>query len=175
MFTTSTALTSALVKMKRNFEVKALSKQTIKVIMFSNCLKANHKPWFLSPVAAQLRLWSARVIWSSFVNIERKLSLKVHQTTYTWSRFYPIRTHFIFAWLLWMPWHKRYFTHHRRLHEKQVYGCFKHNCEWTNLKEGYNPTFGFGEITGQTIYSYEHLIHFRSHENEEEFRSKATL
>ena len=44
MFTTSTALTSALVKMKRNFEVKALSKQTIKVIMFSNCLKANHKP-----------------------------------------------------------------------------------------------------------------------------------
>ena len=175
MFTTSTALTSALVKMKRNFEVKPLSKQTIKVIMFSNCLKANHKPWFLSPVAAQLRLWSARVIWSSFVNIERKLSLKVHQTTYTCSSFVPIRTHIIFAWLLWMPWHKRYFTHHRRLHEKQVYGCFKHNCEWTNLKEGYNPTFGFGEITGQTIYSYEHLIHFRSHENEEEFRSKATL
>ena len=58
-----------------------------------------------------------------------------------------------------MPWHKKYFTHHRRLHEKQLYACFKQNCEWKSLKEGYNHELDFGEITGQTIYSYsEHEL-----------------
>ena len=93
-------------------------------------------------------------LMKKYVNIESKLLLIVHQMTYTWSSFRPIRTHFVFAWLLSMPWHKRYFTHHRRCHEKQLYACFEHNSEWANLNEGFDHTFDFGEITAQTIYSY---------------------